>query len=62
MIERMAEAAPRRDSSTIKKMNDRSLFFSLNIITHYFKNWTTESELNELILTSRNKRKTPKNV
>ena len=31
-------------------MNDRSLFLSLNKITHDFKKWTTGSELNELNL------------
>ena len=50
MIERMAQAAPFRETSTVKKMNERSLLPSLNKITHYFKKWTTESELNELIL------------
>ena len=43
MIEWMAQAAPLREASTVKKMNDRSLLLSLNKITHYFKNWTTGS-------------------
>ena len=50
MIEWMAQAAPLRDTSTVKKMNDRSLLLSLNEITHFFKKWTTGSELNELTL------------
>ena len=48
MIEWMAQAAPLRDTSTVKKMNDRSLLLSLNKITHYFKKWLAKSELNEL--------------
>ena len=48
MIEWMAQAAPLREASADKKMNDRSLLFCLNKITHYFKKWTTGSELNEL--------------
>ena len=51
MIEWMAQAAPPRDTSTVKKMNDGSLLLSLNKITHYLKN-----------LMSKNKRKTPKNA
>ena len=39
----MAQAAPLREASTVKKMNDRSLLLSLNKITHYFKKWTTGS-------------------
>ena len=39
-----------REASAVKKMNDRSLLFCLNKITHYFKKWTTGSELNELNL------------
>ena len=41
-------------------MNDWSLLLSLNKITHYFKQWTTGSELSELTLMSKNMRKTPK--
>ena len=48
MIEWMAQAARLREASTVKKMNDRLLLFCLNKITHYFKKWTTGSELNEL--------------
>ena len=48
MIEWMAQAAPLREASTVKKMNDRSLQFCLNKITHYVKKWTTGSELIEL--------------
>ena len=48
MTECMAQAAPLRKASTVKKMNDRSLLFCLNKITHYFKKWAIESELNEL--------------
>ena len=50
MIEWMAQAAPLRDASTVKKINDRLLLFCLNKITHYFKKWTTASELTELNL------------
>ena len=50
MIEWMAQAAPLREASTVKKMNDRSLLLSLNKLTHYFKKWTTGSELNEFTL------------
>ena len=46
----MAQAAPLREASTVKKMNDRSLLPSLNKTTHYFKKWTTGIELNELNL------------
>ena len=48
MTEWMAQAAPLRKASTVKKMNDRSLLFCLNKITHYFKKWAIESEHNEL--------------
>ena len=50
MIEWMAQAARLREASTVKKVNDPSLLFCLNKITHYFKKWTTGSELNELNL------------
>ena len=53
MIEWMAQATPLREASTVKKMNDRSLLLSLNKITHYFKKWTTGSEVNELNLNVR---------
>ena len=43
MIELMAQAHPPRESSTVKKMNGRSLLLSLNKITHYFKDWTSTS-------------------
>ena len=41
--DRMAQAAPLLLEKPLqfKKMNDRSLFFSINEITHYFKKWTT---------------------
>ena len=39
----MAQAAPLREDSAVKKMNDRSLLLSLNKITHYFKKWMTAS-------------------
>ena len=48
MIEWMAQTAPFRETSTVKIMNDRSLLFCLNKITHYFKKSTTGSEFNEL--------------
>ena len=50
MIEWIAPASPLRESSTVKKMNDRSLLFCLNEITHCFKKYTTGSELRELNL------------
>ena len=43
ITEWMAQAAPLRETSTAKKMNDRLLLLSLNKITHYFKKWTTTS-------------------
>ena len=39
----MAQADPTREASTVKKMNEQSLLFSSNKMTHYFKNWTTAS-------------------
>ena len=48
MIEWMAQAATLREASTVKKMNDQSLLFCLNKITHCNKTWMTGSELNEL--------------
>ena len=39
----MAQAAPLREASIVKKMNDWLLLLSLNKITHYFKKWTTGS-------------------
>ena len=36
MIEWMAQAAPLRKATTVKKMNDPSILFSINEITHYF--------------------------
>ena len=56
MIEWMA---PLRENSTFKKMNDRSLLFFLNKITHYFKK-NGRPEVNSMNLMSKNKRKTPK--
>ena len=50
MIEWMAQAAPLREASTVKTMNDRSLLFCLNKITHYIKKLTAGSELSELNL------------
>ena len=38
----MAQTAPFRKATTVKK-NDRSLLFSINEITHYFKKSTTGS-------------------
>ena len=49
MIEWMAQAAPLREASTVKKMNDRSLLLSLNKIAHYFKKMD-DYELSELNL------------
>ena len=43
MIQWMAQAAPLKKATTVKKMNDRSLLFSINEITHCFKKWTTAS-------------------
>ena len=44
----MAQAAPLREASAVKKMNDRSLLLSLNKITHYFKKWTTSGVLKKI--------------
>ena len=33
----MAQAAPLREASIVKKMNERSLLLSSSKITHYFK-------------------------
>ena len=49
IIEWMAQAAPLREASTVKKMNDRSLLLSLNKIAHYFKKMD-DCELSELNL------------
>ena len=43
MIEWMVQAAPLREASTVKKINDRSLLLSINEITHNFKKWSTGS-------------------
>ena len=45
----MAQAAPLREASTVKTMNDRSLLLSLNEITHYFKKRTTGSGVSKKI-------------
>ena len=45
MIEWIAQAAPLRKATTVKIMNEQSLLFSINEITHYFKKWTTGSGL-----------------
>ena len=37
MTEWMAQADPTKEASTVKKMNERSLLFSSNKTTHYFK-------------------------
>ena len=63
MIEWMAQAAPLREASTVKKMNDRSLLLSLNKITHYFKkNGRLEVNSVKLLLMSKNKRNMTKNA
>ena len=41
MKEWMAQADPPKESSTLKKVNIRSLLLSSNKITHYFNEWTT---------------------
>ena len=41
----MAQADPTAEASTVKKMNERSLLFSSNKMTHYFKKCTTASGL-----------------
>ena len=41
MLEWMVQADPLRETSTVIKMNDRSLILSFNKIIHYFKKWTT---------------------
>ena len=43
MIKWMAQAAPLRKATTVKKINDPSILFSINEITHYFKKWMTGS-------------------
>ena len=43
IIEWMTQTAPYRKATAVKKMNDRSLLFSINEMTHYFKKWTTGS-------------------
>ena len=50
MIKWIAQAAPLKEASTVKKMNELSLLFCLNKITQYFKKWATGSELSELNL------------
>ena len=37
MIEWMAQVAPLREASRVKKINDRSLLLSLDKIAHYFR-------------------------
>ena len=44
MIEWMAQAAPLRKATTVKKINDRSRLFSINEITQYFEKCTTGSD------------------
>ena len=56
VIEWMAQAAPLREASTVKKMNDWSLLLSLNKIIHYFKKWTTGRGVFEKNLLSLQKR------
>ena len=41
MLEWMVQADPLRETSTVIKMNDRSLILSFNKIIDYFKKWTT---------------------
>ena len=53
MIEWMAQAAPLREASTVKKMNDRSLLFCLNKITYYFKKWATGNSPERHVYASR---------
>ena len=48
MIEWMAQVTRFGETSTVKIMNDRSLLFCLNKITHYFKKLTTASEFSDL--------------
>ena len=43
IIEWMAQAAPLRKATTVKKRNGRSLLLSINEIAHYFKKWKTGS-------------------
>ena len=45
MIEWMDQTDPLREASTVRNMNDRLLLLSLNKITHYFKKWTTASDV-----------------
>ena len=63
MIEWMTQAAPLREASTVKKMNDRLLLFCLNKKKHTtLKNRQLEMNSMNFILMSKNKRKTPKNT
>ena len=43
MLVWMAQAAPLREATTVKKMNDWSLLLSLNEITHCLEKWSTAS-------------------
>ena len=49
----MAQAAPLREASTVKKRNDRLLLFCLNKITHYFKKWATGNSPERRVYASR---------
>ena len=63
MIEWMAQAAPVREASAVKKLNDWSLLLSLNKITYYFqKNGQLEVKSVKLLLMSKNKRNLTKNA
>ena len=63
MIEWMAQAAPVREASAVKKLNDWSLLLSLNKITYYFqKNGQLEVKSVNLLLMSKNKRNMTKNA
>ena len=63
MIEWMAQAAPVREASAVKKLNDWSLLLSLNKITYYFqKNGQLEVKSVKLLLMSKNKRNMTKNA
>ena len=41
MREWMAQVDPPRETSTVKKINGRSLLVSPNKMKHYLKEWTT---------------------
>ena len=41
----MAQAHPQKEARTFERMNGRSLLLCSNKMTHYFKEWTTASDV-----------------